>query len=576
VTSLVVRSFDVFDTLLTRKLVGFLSVFHAVGTSLLADHVTTMSADAYAHLRNEVEQSLRLGGRQPGLREITECVAAELEGADPLLLYERELEVERQLIVAVPGARELVAAARATSSRIIFVSEMYLPTTFISERLKEHGIAREDEPVFVSAEFGIGKANGLYERVAEHLAVQPRMVVHTGDDPELDDAVARRAGLRAEALTKASPSRYEKVLAGNGSGLDGWRAACAGAARLARLTCHTERGAGLDLAGAVAGGLAPIIVDYVDWVLGQADKRNLKMLCFVSRDGEFLLDIARRRRRPDSTFAMAYCYGSRAAWRNAARDPGQSELLREYFRSLVGHKHPWGLVDVGWHARAVIGLRHALGEALPPPTSFYFGLYTRPEDLLETDVETYMFNVPTGQLDGADIQGVSTLIEIICTAKHGTVLGYEKVASDKIGPVLARADNTPAETWGLDELRAIILQYATSAPTELSGGLLTRRMALRAFRLLAEHPTDEEADALGTFPFGSSEDEADLAVIAPRLRVQDVLAYRRWRSSMPERWHAGSIARTRGLARSSFKARVLTREVQQALRAYYRSHINER
>jgi len=73
----------------------------------------------------------------------------------------------------------------------------------------------------------------------------------------------------------------------------------------------------LEITRVSAGVAGPVLCSYVLWVLSQSIEMGLQRLYFISRDGEILLEIARRLLPafwPDSGLKLRYLYGSRQAW----------------------------------------------------------------------------------------------------------------------------------------------------------------------------------------------------------------------------------------------------------------------
>ena len=63
---------------------------------------------------------------------------------------------------------------------------------------------------------------------------------------------------------------------------------------------------------------APMLVSYVHWLLVDARKRGLKRLYFLSRDGQILLEIAKRLEQKLRTdIELRYLYASRQSWNRA-------------------------------------------------------------------------------------------------------------------------------------------------------------------------------------------------------------------------------------------------------------------
>jgi FMN phosphatase YigB (HAD superfamily) len=312
-----VRSFDVFDTLLTRKLGNPNAVFPVVAGWLADEGVLVGPVEAFAAARRRVEDRLgRLRGRPPKLAEIATELAVLLGlPADAAgVIADAELRCERELVVAMPGAAGLVAEARALG-QVVFVSDTPLPESFIRELLEREELALPTDPVFASSDRGASKASGqLFDLVAPELGATPSDLKHHGDNEMADIAAARERGWDAQPMPAGRLNRYEHILesdAGASAGLTSWMA---GASRLARLSAGT-RGVDPAIAAVAAGVMAPMLVGYALWVAGQARARGIRRLYFVARDGEVMHHVARivlAQVAPD--LECRYLYGSRQAW----------------------------------------------------------------------------------------------------------------------------------------------------------------------------------------------------------------------------------------------------------------------
>ena len=121
-----------------------------------------------------------------------------------------ELEAEEESIVPVCSVREQVRTVRQKKSRIVFVSDMYLPSEFIERQLINHGFAVAGDGIYVSGELGKTKASGnLFRHLLVQENVKPSTILHTGDNPHGDHAVPRRLGIRARLFKQTELTRVK-------------------------------------------------------------------------------------------------------------------------------------------------------------------------------------------------------------------------------------------------------------------------------------------------------------------------------------------------------------------------------
>lgn len=102
-----------------------------------------------------------------------------------------------------------LAGLRAAGKRIIAISDIYLPREGLCELLDRLAPGHPIEAVYSSAELNLTKRSSeLFAAVLQLERVRPERVLHLGDDPRADLAMARRAGLQSRWL----PRRHMKLL----------------------------------------------------------------------------------------------------------------------------------------------------------------------------------------------------------------------------------------------------------------------------------------------------------------------------------------------------------------------------
>ncbi len=315
-----VAGFDVFDTVLTRLVGDPEAVFFLVGTEAGKRGLTSLSAGEFAARRRLAQANChrRSGGGEVTLDEIIGELLTQIDGSarQATALRDAELAVEARLICALPGAPELLAAARSQSSRLIFASDMYLPADFIRACLRAHGCWQEGDSLYVSHEYRRSKRTGeLFATILAQEGIAPGQLRHTGNDAEADYAAPRKMGIAATLRPQGNLNRYERCLesySGATAGLASW---LAGASRLARLTISAHTPAEEAIRDVAAGVAAPVLVAYVSWVLRTAHRDGINRLYFVARDGHTLLQLARQLApRLHPAAELRYLHGSRQAW----------------------------------------------------------------------------------------------------------------------------------------------------------------------------------------------------------------------------------------------------------------------
>jgi predicted HAD superfamily hydrolase len=121
------------------------------------------------------------------------------EISEKLLLL--ELDIESKCIKPIRQICDRIQECRAEGDRIIFISDMYLPTKFIASQLARFGVLSDGDSVYVSGELGITKVSGkLFQHVLEQEDIVATQLIHCGDNPHSDVFVPKSLGLRLDPM----------------------------------------------------------------------------------------------------------------------------------------------------------------------------------------------------------------------------------------------------------------------------------------------------------------------------------------------------------------------------------------
>ncbi len=314
-----IASFDVFDTVLTRIVGDPKAVFLLLGKKLFSQSLVACMPEVFAYARIKAEaRAFKNIGERYTLHHIYAEIAIVLQLTDEQQkkIMQLELDLESKFIRPIPIARELIKAMRDRGDLVVFLSDMYLPAEFIQEQLVLHEVWQADDELYVSHEYGKSKATGeLFRELIAKKGVLADCIFHWGNDLRVDVQGAKEIGVKAQHFEEGNLNRYEQILELHSSATEGLSSAMAGASRLVRLHVPVSSSYEQALRDVAAGVVAPTLVGYVLWVLLKAKQMGLKRLYFVSRDGQILLEIARRLiDRLDVDCELRYVYGSRLAW----------------------------------------------------------------------------------------------------------------------------------------------------------------------------------------------------------------------------------------------------------------------
>ena len=636
-----VVSFDVFDTVLTRRVGDPRALFLLVGRRAAATGVLDCSANAFAKARRaaEIRAFRNAGGLDSSvsLIDIYHEVAhgLHLSEADEARLVELEMQVEHELLTPIQLGVDRVRAERVAGKRIIFVSDMYLPSAFIEAQLRRFNIFEAGDELFVSNELQLSKSTGrIWPHVLRTLDVNPSQIHHIGNDANSDGKRTSRAGLSTEVLSNFNLNRYEVSLESHHSATDGLSSAIAGASRLARLGGFSD--SEQVIADVAAGVVAPFVLGNLLWTLDVAKREGLTKLFFVARDGQLLHEIAQKLAvKVGYEGELVYTYGSRQAWSLASitdsctlaidstisvgddltttlrdtlrrlelepediaesltangfpsdrwdnallpadglrlrqiivdddqvfqRVKHQAKLSRDRILSYLDSvgaitNEPIGFVDLGTGAtlfNALSSILETVGQK--PPRGFYFGLRSSIPDSGFGRPLTYVRS-EDDRLGYLRTPGLLTLVELACTADHGSVVGYEDVGG-VVEPVFASDGNAAVVDWGLPIVRETVCRVAEELVTDSTlvgvSSVDLRPAVLDVFNLFWTTPTRSEAAVWGAYPFEDGWGEESIRhPIAERRTMRDIV------NSAPHRhwWNEGSARLSGPVTRRAMNAR---------------------
>lgn len=615
-----IQSFDVFDTLLTRNFAAPRDLYVELGLRLRDLGLVDGDAMGFAALRRDTEHALRKGNQgETKLEDIHAALATKLgwtpEKARRSL--EEEIATEEGHLFAVPAMRGPVTEARKHCGRVLFISDMYLPSSVLRRWLDMHGFWAPGDSLYVSGEAGTGKSAGLFQLVAEREKLAYPSWEHQGDNPVADLRRPAEFGIRTKARPQAVLSAREKTLRGSMLFAPPWRSLVAGAARRARLLRPLSletHARGRQLWDTGAGVAGPLLFGFVQWTLREARRRGLGKLYFLGRDGQILWRIAcELAKSQEASPELHYLPSSRLAFAGASQDeavltrlakaplphhsarqaltnlnlpcnadflpdwlqkddfdrnlePAERERLADWLlapehRPLLrqalaqrsglakrflldsgfGDGSGVGLVDTGWSGTIQHNIELLLGSGGGPAklTGFYLGLLPLREVSCAGECLGY-----TNRFRRLPLRRETThliLLELFCRGDHGPLLGFEE-REGRLSPKFGYSDP-------LQEAEARLFQEAVMAFTRsvLAAGAAQRcpdeelaTCVLDGYLDFFHHPTLEEVLVWGRTPHANQMLEKHSAVLAPDMKLHEVLrAIADFHQRPPGWWLAG-------------------------------------
>lgn len=292
-------SFDVFDTLLSRRVEQPGDLFETVGERASAAGMIRpeLTPVLFRLVREEAERRARtrVASGEVDLPAIyTELRHLLSEAADPAMLAALELEVEAEQLFANPLLLTVLQDLSAAGIPVALLSDMYLSPTDLARLLSATGIGPElYGRLYVSGAEGCSKRDGGLFRLllTAHPGIPPGRILHIGDDPLGDVAMARAAGL--EAMHYVPGPRLARLRERERSLMGLPVEASPPPRRLAALAGREDEA---DKAFALEFGalvLGPAVVEYCRWVVEECRRQGIRCIAPLMREAALFAPLMR-------------------------------------------------------------------------------------------------------------------------------------------------------------------------------------------------------------------------------------------------------------------------------------------
>lgn len=189
-----VISFDIFDTLITRKVVSPTDVFNQVGEKLKIKNYKKFRVLAEKQARESA--FLEKGTEEVTLSDIITrlCHLLNIDLNKKDLIEKTEIYFELSNVVPRKMGVNLLRYCLSRNKKVIFVSDMYLGRDVIAKLLNKCNIPLVDD-VFISCELGKNKKTGsIFPYITGLLNVSGENILHIGDNELGDSSVPIKKG----------------------------------------------------------------------------------------------------------------------------------------------------------------------------------------------------------------------------------------------------------------------------------------------------------------------------------------------------------------------------------------------
>lgn len=317
-------SFDIFDTLISRKCMYPTTVFCYVQDKMRLssnEYPLYLMAD-FSKIRRWCESNVReFYKKSVALRNderleihlheiydrMAELYQLSVQQKEQLMAW--EIEGELELSIPIPENIEWLKQLRSEGNQIVLISDMYLPKEVIQKLLIHADPVLGEIPLYLSSEIGHQKTTKkLFLHVYADLDYRYTKWIHVGDNKFADQKQPSQLGIETIRIETPEWNNYELVM-GNYSNNADFRSVI----KLFTLWRQKEHTMKEQFVYCYA---SLYLVPYVSWAVRHAVSRGYETLYFISRDGHYLKIIA------DEIIAIKgfniktkYIYGSRKAWR---------------------------------------------------------------------------------------------------------------------------------------------------------------------------------------------------------------------------------------------------------------------
>lgn len=334
-------SFDIFDTLITRKTATPRGIFCIVQDVLRRNHSENYPVDLiedFFFYRTEAEQTARQknGGGEITFDQIYEALFEtfqdEVTRGDIWKIRDIEIETELQWCVPIPENISKVHSLLDSGKKVVLISDMYLPSSIIQKMLEACDERLAHCPIYVSCEAGTSKhSGGLFKHVLSETKTQPGHWHHTGDNRKADYKAPRSMGIQAALYSRTALNEIENSCLEEN---DLFHQLYIGTSRLYRI--HHSDADDKQIIGASLVG--PLLFPYVDFLLHDAKQRGIKRLYFLARDGQILLKIAKIiNEEQNLNLELRYLYCARQVLYQAALFHINTKTLELILRRDIWH-----------------------------------------------------------------------------------------------------------------------------------------------------------------------------------------------------------------------------------------------
>ena len=308
-----IYSYDIFDTCLIRACGEPSHVWDILAHRILGSSADIAQISDFVLIRRSAEGKAREELISNEKEDVTiediytYCDFSSLTDISKHDIMEEEMAVEEKMLIPVYSVLLEINQLHQEGKRVTFISDMYLPQSFIQHILITTGFFHEEDHLYISSDVGKSKSTGhLYDFVQRELCADFKHWIHQGDNRHSDYIVPRKKGIKAKLINHPL-SYYERKAIEYDIALSFSDVRKLSAvSRAIRLSTKDE-----PVYRFAADFIAPLMTTFVHYIFEDAKRRGLQHLYFIARDACILYHIAQQLIHLYPDITIHYLYASR-------------------------------------------------------------------------------------------------------------------------------------------------------------------------------------------------------------------------------------------------------------------------
>ena len=273
-------SFDLFDTLVMRRVLYPTDVFDIVGKRVgVAD---------FKKIRVEAERSIITTA--PTLNEIYNVISRKLgiPNHDAEKIKQCEIDVEKKVIIPRREMIDIFNQCLFAKKKVSIISDMYLPQSVIRQILHNFGIIDCPE-IFMSCEYKSSKSEELYKKYKEKVIA--KSYLHIGDNQTADGMAASKHGIDTFVIKSA----FDMLCLSNYAGIVDFDSTLRSRLHIGIFVSeifndpfslkNSKGKARLSETSKIGYYIAPVITEFMYWFVKQIKTDNCDSVILPARDG---------------------------------------------------------------------------------------------------------------------------------------------------------------------------------------------------------------------------------------------------------------------------------------------------